>query len=57
VDAAAHFIGTADPQYHGARAVDMIDGNYPICFIRTTDGRQLGGSLLGIGDAPLPWSI
>lgn len=57
VDAAAHFIGTADPQHHGALAVEVIDDNYPICFIRTTDDRQLGGSLLGLGDTPLPWSI
>lgn len=68
-DLAANLIGTPDPTFGGELSLgqeewfagsnqdDLANSTATVaCVIRVADDRELVGSLIGLGDGPLPWA-
>jgi len=64
---AARSVGTSDPTFGGALAVTISPGDIThlpdhgsepsiLCFISAPDGPSLNGTLIGVGDGPLPYT-
>jgi hypothetical protein len=54
--AASRYTGTSDPGFGNSIVTEVVHGNDTLCYAEVTGNRLLDGSLLGVGDGPLPWA-
>jgi hypothetical protein len=53
--AARRYIGTSDPGFGNSIMIQVAAGEIPLCYAEAKGDHLLDGSLLGLGNRPLPW--
>ena len=53
--AASRYIGTSDPGFGNSIVTEVVPGDDLVCYAEVKGSLLLDGSLLGVGDGPLPW--
>jgi hypothetical protein len=54
--AASRYIGTSDPGFGKSIMIESVPGNDTLCYAEVKSNHLLKGSLLGLGNGPLPWA-
>jgi hypothetical protein len=54
--AARRYIGTSDPGFDNSIVTEVIPGGDLVCYAEAKGNFLLDGSLLGVGNGPLPWA-
>jgi hypothetical protein len=54
--AASRYIGTSDPGFGNQIVTEVVPGDDVVCYAEVKGSLLLNGSLLGVGNGPLPWA-